>query len=71
MSRRITDMERVRSVAVMLLYLDIQPTKIPFIASHPFTDSWFGGITGKNGKPEIVDLHDEQARKKWRAIKRN
>lgn len=71
MSRNITDIERVRNVAVMLLYLDIQPTKVPFVASHPFTDSWFVGIAGKNGEPEIVDLREVEAQKKWRVAKRS
>ena len=65
MSKYKTDIDKIRGVAEMLLYLDIQPTKIPFIASQPFTDSWVSGIN-ENGKKELVDLSKEDGAKKWR-----
>ena len=67
MSNYKTDIEKIRGIAEMLLYLDIQPTRISFVASHPFTDSWVSGIN-KIGKTEIVDLSKEDGAKKWREV---
>lgn len=68
MSRKKTDLGKIREWAEAFLYTDIQSTKIDFVASHPFTDSWITFLPRESG---IVDLHDEENSKKWReAIKK-
>ena len=56
-----TNIEKIRQNAIMLLYLDIKPTEIDFIASHPFTTSWFV-INGNR----MLDLHKEEDLNEWR-----
>ena len=65
MSRYKTDIERIRSIAKALLHLDIQPTRISFIASHPFTDTWIVGIS-ENEKLKMIDLSSESGVEEWR-----
>ena len=36
-----TDLEKIKEMAIAFLMVDIEPTKVDFIASHPFTSSWF------------------------------
>lgn len=57
-----TNLDRIREWAKAILYIDIKETGTPFIASHPFTSSWF--TMGENGK--VMDLHDPEALQKWR-----
>lgn len=62
-----TDMKRIKEIACMLLYMDISPTTIESITSHPFTNSWYVKIPGKQrGGLEMLDLHDCKAQDKWR-----
>jgi len=57
-----TNMCRVKEVAKAFLFMDIAETKVPFVASHPFTSSWFW----MNPKGELVDLHNVGAAREWR-----
>lgn len=68
MAKGVTDMKSIRDNAVAFLYVDICETRVPFVASHPFTSTWhfFEGA----GINSIMDLHDEDARDKWRKIMR-
>lgn len=67
MGRTVTDMDAVRSMAVKFLYVDIAETKMGFIASHPFTNSWVTSLP-KDGERfgEMVDLHNEDSADRWR-----
>lgn len=67
-TRAETDLKAVRSVAHLLLNMDIQPTKFsPAIVSHPFTSSGFPGIAGKDGEIRIVSLtNNPEDLKAWR-----
>ena len=67
MGRTVTDMDAVRSMAVKFLYVDIAETKMGFIASHPFTNSWVTSLP-KDGERfgEMVDLHNEDSAERWR-----
>lgn len=57
-----TNMDRVRDAAITFLNVDIQETKFPFVASHPFTSAWLTmSMTG-----ELLDLHDPAPAKRWR-----
>lgn len=60
-----TDLGKIREIAKAFLYVDIAETKLPFLASHPFTNSWCV-MVGKGQTWNIVDLHDEANAKKWR-----
>lgn len=57
-----TDLEKIKEMAIAFLMVEIEPTKIDFIASHPFTSSWFSYIDGEG----IVDLHDNEVADRWR-----
>ena len=60
-----TNLEKARGVAKNFLYVDIAETRVPFVASHPFTNSWFAVLPGEG----IVDLHEPEMAKKWRERK--
>lgn len=45
--RKQTDIESVRALAIMFLYMDVEHTEIPFNVIHPYTDSPY--ITLKHG----------------------
>lgn len=64
-----TELQGVKSVAHMLLSLDIELTKFsPMVVSHPFTNSGISGIIGEDGGLQIADLvnkPDDLA--KWRS----
>lgn len=67
--KRQTSIEDVRNVAISLLYVDIVPTRISFIATHPFTDAWDVAIPKEKDSEiavEFLDLRDEEQRKEWR-----
>ena len=66
---RTTDMERIKSKAKAFLYTDIAETRIPFVASHPFTNTWHTYLP-KEGERfgEMIDLHDEEKAKLWRSF---
>lgn len=66
MSRYKTDIECIRSIAGMLLHLDIQSTRISFIVSHPFTDTWAVPSISENGSLKIIDLSSEGGVEEWR-----
>lgn len=60
-----TDLNKIKTLAKAFLYVDIAETKVPFIASHPFTNSWY--VVIDNSKPfNMVDLHDESNAEQWR-----
>lgn len=63
-----TELQGVKSVAHMLLNLDIQLTKFsPMIVSHPFTNSGISGIVGEDGGFQMADLvNNPKDLKKWR-----
>ena len=58
-----TDSDKVQDIAITLLWTDVKEAALGLIASHPFTDSWYTCIDGK----DFVDLHDSEALQKWRA----
>lgn len=60
-----TDSEKVRDIAVSLLWTDIVDAGFLFLASHPFTDSWL--TCADNHK--MIDLHDPSGLKVWRESK--
>lgn len=63
MSNIVTDMERIREEALVFLYTDICETKVPFVASHPFTNTWTtAGATMESG---FWDLRNEKDLRKW------
>ena len=69
MEKYVTDIEKIRHVAKALLNIDISPTKISFVATHPFTDTWDTGLPyKKDGESyiEFIDLRDEEQQDKWR-----
>lgn len=71
MRKHDTDIEHIRRAAKTLLYLDIAPTRIPFVATHPFTDTWNAGwrtTEKKDDTFEIIDLHDKDKQKEWRKV---
>ena len=63
-----TELRGVKSVAHMLLNMDIQLTKFsPVIVSHPFTNSGISGIVGEDGGFQMADLvNNPEDLKKWR-----
>lgn len=63
-----TNITGIRETAKAMLFLDIAETKLPFVASHPFTNTW---ITGKNSKDgfTLIDLHDSKMLMEWRESK--
>ena len=58
-----TNPEKVRDVAIGLLWTDVKETGHPLFASHPFTDSWYTCITSKN----LINLHSPNDLTVWRA----
>ena len=58
-----TNLARVKDIAKAFLYTDIKSTKIEFVASHPFTNTWHTFLPNEIG---VVDLHDEVCAYKWR-----
>lgn len=71
--KRQTSIEDVRNVAISLLYVDIVPTRISFIATHPFTDAWDVAIPKEKDSKiavEFLDLRNEEQRKEWRSYKK-
>jgi len=63
-----TELQGVKSVAHMLLNLDIELTKFsPMIVSHPFTNSGISGIVGEDGGFQMADLvNNPTDLQKWR-----
>jgi hypothetical protein len=66
MSRYKTDIKLIRSIAGMLLYLDIQPTEVSFISSHPFTNIWVVPRASEDEKLKFIDLSSEGEVEEWR-----
>lgn len=67
--KRQTRIEEVRSIAKALLYIDIAPTRLSYIASHPFTNTWGTALPReKGGKTliEFVDLREAEGQRQWR-----
>lgn len=58
-----TNLGKVRFVAEAFLDVDICETKVPFVASHPFTSSWAAPAIGEM---KLLDLHNEEEQKIWR-----
>lgn len=66
---RQTRIGEVRSIAKALLYIDIAPTRLSYIASHPFTNTWDTALPREeNGKTliEFVDLREAEGQRQWR-----
>lgn len=63
-----TDLERLKSLAHLLLDQEIMPTKFsPLVVSHPFSDSGIVGIRDKDGKMKVANLLDDtDAAMEWR-----
>lgn len=57
-----TNLEMIKIMAKSFLRLDIAETRVPFVASHPFTSSWIVGLPDGS----VVDLHDVETARKWR-----
>lgn len=58
-----TNMDEVKSLATVFLYVDIKETRVPFVASHPFTNTWH--CMNPQTK-ELIDLHNEDDASAWR-----
>lgn len=69
--KRQTRIGEVRSIAKAFLYIDIAPTRLSYIASHPFTNTWDTALPreelasftedGKDNEGEvIVNLYGEK-----------
>ena len=55
--REHTDLQKIKSLAHSLLYLDIELTKYsPLVVKHPFTDSGISGVRKEDGSLVIADL---------------
>lgn len=52
-----TDIDPIRDLAIVFLYLDVEKTEIPFIIKHPYSDSPYITIPGE-GKPKIYNIAD-------------
>ncbi len=67
-----TKLESIKEVARCFLYVDIMETKVPFVASHPYTNSWEtvlpvkGLLTEDKLADSFVDLRDEKGLSRWR-----
>lgn len=59
-SKRETNLERCRDIAKSLLRVDLRESSIPFICSHPFTNTWLSCYNGKT-----LDLHNQADREIW------
>lgn len=65
--REQTDLEAIKKLAHTFLYLEPEPTKIPFVIKHPFTDSGFIPVNSPKSKLGIANItDDESALKMWR-----
>ena len=62
-----TNMKLIRALAVDFLNVEIQETRMPVVASHPFTGSWFAAVRSSKGV-EMVDLHEPYSAQKWREM---
>lgn len=65
--RKTTDMERIKHVAEMFLYLDIEETEYsPMIVKHPFTESAIVRFSADNGQTAVGNiLADKEMYIKW------
>lgn len=60
---------RVNEAADEDSYIDIAPTRLSYIASHPFTNTWGTALPReKGGKTliEFVDLREAEGQRQWR-----
>lgn len=60
---RETNLEKIREMAKLFLDVAIKETRVPFVATHPFTSTWVTMLP----PGELVDLHDQGAAQRWRA----
>lgn len=58
-----TNMDKVKNIATVFLYVDIAETRVPFVASHPFTNTWH---SMNPQTKELIDLHNEVDASAWR-----
>ena len=58
-----TNIEEIKTLALIFLNSEINETGVSFVASHPFTNSWFTMLRSM----EMVDLHIEENANKWRS----
>lgn len=61
-----TDLDYVRRKAAALLYLDIEPTSIGVVVTHPFTNTSII-MTQQNRTPKFLDLTDPDQLRQWRS----
>lgn len=62
-----TNLEQVKEIARMFLYIDVGKTKYsPVVIKHPFSDSGITMIKNEAGDFETVDLLKEEDLNKWR-----
>lgn len=62
-----TDLEQVKDMAKMFLYLDIKKTKFsPIVIKHPFADCGITMVKTESGDFETVDLLKKEDLDKWR-----
>ena len=62
-----TNLEKVKEVAKMFLYLDIKKTKLsPIVIKHPFADCGITMVKAESGDFETVDLLKEEDLDRWR-----
>jgi len=62
-----TNMEQVKDIAKMFLYMDIGKTKFsPIVVKHPFADSGITMVRTEAGDYEVVNLLKEDDLDKWR-----
>ena len=62
-----TNLEKVKDIARMFLYMDVGKTKFsPMIIKHPFADSGITMVRNEEGNFETVDLMKKEDLEKWR-----
>ena len=62
-----TNLEQVKDVARIFLYMDVGKTKFsPMIIKHPFSDSGITMVRNEEGNFETVDLTKKEDLEKWR-----
>lgn len=63
-----TNMEKVKDIAKMFLYMDVGKTKhSPIVIKHPFADSGITMVRKETGDFEMVNLMKEEDLDKWRS----
>lgn len=61
--RKETNLEKIKEISIDLLYLPLEPTDLPFLVHHPFTNSPIS-----NNQDGLLDLTKEHDKKIWNAM---